>query len=175
MASFTCFLVCFFNSKMPVVGSSTLLEITNRNNLGNLSNREKVKDYVVLFVLTFLFARFLTMTAVAIMVTTVLAFHLIRGLNYHEDATSFGVASILTADHVKYFFGTYLFCICYMQAYRMWKARKNKKRLSNKAVKRARLKTGYRSPLHDMGMDKATTEQMDVNIQQPIGNDRDYY
>ena len=71
---------------MPVPGADALRQITNRNNLGNLSNRDKVKDYVVLFVLTFALSRYLTMTAVAIMFGSVLCFHLTRGVSYHEEA-----------------------------------------------------------------------------------------
>ncbi len=89
---------------------------SNEGNLGYLSHNEKIKDYVLLFVLTFLLTRYLTLTAIGVMFLSVFGFHLLHNLTYHEEPRP-GFNSL----HVKYFLGTYLLCVLYLQLSRMWK------------------------------------------------------
>lgn len=88
----------------------------DESNLGYLTRTEKIKDYALLFVLTFILTRYLTPTAIAVMFFSVFGFHLLHNLTYHEEPRPG-----FNALHVKYFLGTYLLCILYLQLRRMWK------------------------------------------------------
>ena len=58
----------------------------------------------------------LSITAITVMLVTVYAFHLWQNLLYHDEPRP-GINAL----HLKYFLGTYFLCICYLQAYRMFK------------------------------------------------------
>jgi hypothetical protein len=49
---------------------------------------------------------------------SVFAFHYLQSLTYDDEEPASGFNHL----HLKYFVGTYLVCVCYLQAYKWWKA-----------------------------------------------------
>jgi len=83
--------------------------------LGHLTREARAKDYVLLFVLTFVLARYLTPTAIFLMFASTFAFHMLHGVTYHDE-----VPKGFNAHHLNYFLGTYLLSVLYLQLRRMY-------------------------------------------------------
>ncbi|CAM6054367.1 unnamed protein product [Sphagnum tenellum] len=72
-------------------------------NLGNLSPAEVARDYLGFFALTFFFSRYISMIALALVWTSVAAFHFLLNIHYYDDPKPG-----LQLRHLEYFVVMYV-------------------------------------------------------------------